>query len=668
MNTTLLWALFQKEVQELWRDRKTLFWMVLSPLILYPFMFLVIGFFVKNQKEKIDNTTVTVLLSEELKNTPVFDSLQQHENYQISYTNAADFQADSLARGIAIVLNKKGENQEATLFYDETDDFSKAASKKAVTYLETYNKALLEKRMASFDLKKSFLEPVQIIEKDIAPEEQSIGAEIGKYLPAALLFFLFLGVVYIAMDSTAGEKERKTLQTLMTSPLNSWEIVMGKFLPILTVGVLAALANLAGLGLSLTLPSLINGGGGESGAMFSLTMSVAGWLQLGVLLIMAAALLSAVAMSVLALANTYKEASSYVTPLMMSIMMPVLVYNMPAMELNMTTSAIPVLNILMAMAELFAGQLPAGLMALVVASSIAFIMLGLYAAHQIFSNESVITGEKVNYKILLKMKKEGDGFLGASNAFLYFVVVMLLFIYIGIPLQQRDIRSGLPLSFALVFGGVSYLFIKLFKLDPIKTLKLNMPNSKIGWLGAVLIAVGLTFPIQMITMPLVPEDVQQMFTDAFTPIADQPFILMLALIALLPAVFEELVFRGIFYKGIRDNWGDKAAIILSAITFSLMHLSIYRVIPTLTMGLILGFVRWRSGSILLCSLIHFVYNGLAFSTMYMSPELLEIDFSIQLALAIGGLAISASGIYLIWKKSNFEEMKEIPKENEMVLS
>jgi sodium transport system permease protein len=135
-------------------------------------------------------------------------------------------------------------------------------------------------------------------------------------------------------------------------------------------------------------------------------------------------------------------------------------------------------------------------------------------------------------------------------------------------------------------------------------------------------------------------------------LGDQPMPLWLVLfaVALTPAVCEELFFRGLVMSGM-GSLGRWWAIALSALLFAVAHASIYRLLPTLLLGLVLGYAVWKSGSILCGMVVHALNNGIM-AALTLTPALAtRLGFTNDVAvpprlLALGAL-MTAAGLWLL---------------------
>ena len=222
-------------------------------------------------------------------------------------------------------------------------------------------------------------------------------------MPMMLLLFIFTGCIYIAIDITAGEKERRTLQTLFTAPIKVSEIIAGKFLATYTVGLVSATMNVLSLLVAMYIQVQLLSDG-KAGEAFSLPIGPEGWAWMALIIVLATAFMAAISIAVVLLANSYKEAQSYVSPLMMIIIIPAVMSQMPGMELTSTTAMIPMLNISLAIGAIFQGIFNVGHILMVVLFALLYAGLALYLASLTFGNENVVTGEKVKFNALFSKK------------------------------------------------------------------------------------------------------------------------------------------------------------------------------------------------------------------------------------------------------------------------
>lgn len=404
MRTQIIKTIYKKELKEVLRDKRMLYLLILLPFFLYPVMLTLIGGVGASQQEKLMSEQITVLMEPEIEGSEIATVLAQQENVSFSYgafTKAdVEKQANTIGLEVPADYQQKMDNGEsATINFivNESKDLLKIRADMMKQLLDVYSQQLLSKRLQDKALNAGFAQPLQISTTDLSPTNPGNRMMVS-FLPMMILLFIFVGCIYIAIDITAGEKERRTLQTLFTTPSKTSEIIAGKFLAVASVGIVSAAMNIFSLFAAMRLQSYMMG---EEGGM-SLSLDPAGWGWLLVLVLLSALFLSALCLAVILLANTYKEAQSYVSPLMMLVLIPTVVAGMPGVELSLETALIPVFNVALAIIALIKGSYDPAMIGLVAIVSLVFGVLALYLASLTFGNENVITGEKIDWKDLLK--------------------------------------------------------------------------------------------------------------------------------------------------------------------------------------------------------------------------------------------------------------------------
>lgn len=654
MRFNVVRTIFLKELKETLRDKKVLFMMILLPMFLYPILFIGISEITAFQKAKLDNEVLKIFVSDQIFNSPLIDALKEIDNVKIEVSNISLETLDSLKNAIGITIEGNYEealsqNSSAKLkiLYDSTKELPLLARKKVKEKFSELNQKILTQRLESAGFDSSFIQPIYVESEDIATEEDTLGNILGKIIPSLLIYFLLLGAIYPAIDLTAGEKERKTLQTIYSAPILIPEIITGKFLLVYAVALTSSFANIFSMLATLAFQFFI-GEGTSLGFELKLAFSFSNFLWIFVLLILMGSLISAITMTVSLLAKSYKEAQSFVTPLIVIFIIPLILVNLPGMELDVTTALIPILNVLLAMVSIFKNTVDLQNIFLVVLTTLAYAGLSIFASIRMFSNENVITGEKISYKQILQ--SDGKKFFGGSEALLFFFVVLLVYLYIGTTLQTKmDLVTGLILSQIGILGGLSCLAAWYFKVDFKKFFQFNSFGMK-GFLGSILLAFSMWLPL-IIFQEMIPAKYLEDFAKALEPIESLPFFAMVLVIGVLPGIFEELVFRGVIFSGLKNSYSKWTVILVSALTFGIMHLSIFRLIPTFLIGIILGIIVWETKSIFLSIMTHTIHNSLLASLekigKKVSPDYLLIFEENFYPIVFGGLVLVAVGLILV---------------------
>ncbi len=650
MRLHIIKTLFLKEIKEVVRDKNQLFLMILMPFFMYPFLFLGISQISSVQSNKLKQKEVKIWVESTVVETPLYEWLESKEQYQLE---TATVYTDTLKEAIAITLSSdyqqlmdKNAAAKFQLYYDSNSDAVGLAANDIKEKIAALNEKVVAQRLEMAQLNEEFVTPLTVEKIDVAATG-SMGSYWMKMIPGYVIFLIFLGIIYTAIDTTAGEKERKTLQNIYVAPLKTSEIIAGKFAAVFSVGLLSGLANMGSLLMSLI---WIGAQSSSLSSFIPTTVTFSGWLWLICLLLLVTAIIASVSLTVLLQANTYKEAQGYITPLMLLLFVPIGLTAI--MELDLSTMCLPFINILLAMTAILKGTADANMLFMVVVTSLVYSGLALYSASLIFGNESVITGQRVNYRQLLQRGgKSNKRIFGVKEALLFMAVVMLAFLMLGVPLQMKlPIWAGILSSFTLVLGGLSIAAIYYYGLH--NNLAENLHLKRPTWRAtlATLLLVPSTFVIASFIYSLTGTvEHSSEFMNAIQPLMDMNTFLGVIFIALCPAIFEELVCRGVLFRGLKNEWGKWAVILVSAVLFGLMHFDFYRLATTTFVGIILGYILWQSNSIYLSSLFHFCYNAMAYILMKYWAIGTEIqDFeSVPLIWVLAATAVMGIGIWLL---------------------
>jgi sodium transport system permease protein len=439
--------------------------------------------------------------------------------------------------------------------------------------------------------------------KDLATDAQSTGLQLGRFISALLVSLLLAGGSVVASDSLAGEKERGTLETLLTTAVSRVEIVIAKQLSILLVGLgmtalqLGAIWFYIGSGL-IELPESVD---------LHLTPGLT--LLLFLLYLPVAALIASALLVASAYSKSYKEAQLYFLPAFVLGIAPTLAAIIPGTSLRSVLLLVPIANISLAVKDLLAGDpdVPMTVVAWLVTAGAAAGLAVL--SSKILSKESFITSVQHEPSAALgglaSFRRDVLRFVAAAWAL---ILVGSLFLGTGENILERQLAFNMS-----VMALLTIYLIKHYRLSTRDTLSLRMP-SPIAWVAvaigapSALIAGQVLFQTTSRFLP-VPEEALREFTEQILP-PDAPMWKLALLIVLVPAVVEEIFFRGIVLTGLRHR-GLAVAAIGSALAFALFHVSFFRLLPTGFLGLLLALTTVWSGSIFPAMAWHALNNGIA---------------------------------------------------------
>jgi sodium transport system permease protein len=253
--------------------------------------------------------------------------------------------------------------------------------------LSGYEDSLRRSRFEALSLDVSIVDAIDVKEQNLASAKEQLADEIGGFLPYLIIIFCFTGSMYPAIDLAAGEKERGTLETLLTSPAGRLEILLGKFGVVVLTGIASALISILGMYIGIRRspeipPEVLN--------------AIMGMLETRSIVLLLSLLLplsiffAALLLSLSFFAKSFKEAQSTITPLMIFIILPAFIGLMPGMSLDAKTALIPILNVSLATRAIIAGTIEPRLLAEVYASLVFFAAIGMWFCTWVFNREDVI--------------------------------------------------------------------------------------------------------------------------------------------------------------------------------------------------------------------------------------------------------------------------------------
>lgn len=506
---------------------------------------------------------------------------------------------------------ERGDAVPLTVYYDSVRRDSSVAHERVTAALDNARDRIVDERQRARGLPEGFAEGLSVQTRNTSSAERRSGQLLGSILPYILLTLSVLGGMYAAIDLTAGEKERGTMQTLLCAPITSAEIVLAKFLTVWLLSLLSLVANLASLSLTVSrlLPADLPGIGATN-----LVLALA-------VLLPVTLTSSALFLACASFARDFRDGQTMLTPVYMAVALPAGVVGLPTIELNAWTAFVPIVNVTLLVKALFLREASAELVFLTLLSACMYAAVAIAGAVHVFHRETVLVGEKTSIRTIFERGGARGGTPDVGFALTAFAALLVVQFYGSLSLR------GLSIPWLLVtlqYGGFllpTLGLVALFGFDWRRTLALHRPP-----LVAVLVAVTLgtcawLFAGGVVARLLPPPESLTRAMERFLQLGDEPMPLWVVWLVLgvTPGICEELLFRGLIFSGLR-RLGAWPAVLLSALLFGLAHASIYRLLPTFILGVLLGVLRWRSGSVVPGMVMHAVNNGLI-GTLAQRPEL-----------------------------------------------
>lgn len=360
---TRIQTIVKKEFTDTLRDKRTILTMIVMPLVLVPLLMNLVIRITQRQQRKAEAEQIHLAfvgaeyaprlfeLVEADSQVVVREDVRENEFEQL-------IRDDSLDAGIVVppdFMERIDADQQASvvLYYRSSASFAVAESRLR-GLVDDYDGEIVDGRINRLNLDPNLFDAVAVEARDVATMQEVLGKTVGGFLPYMFILFMFTGSMYAGIDLSAGEKERGTLETLLSSPASRLEIVLGKFLVVAAIGLASAMISMFGLYLGVRGIEDIPPEAME--AVWDI-LNVKVVVMIATLLLPLTAFFASMILALAIQAKSFKEAQSTLTPLSVVVILPVALGLLPGIELNAQTAMIPVLNVSLATKEVIAGTI-----------------------------------------------------------------------------------------------------------------------------------------------------------------------------------------------------------------------------------------------------------------------------------------------------------------------
>ena len=392
----MIFTIFKKELKDTLRDRRTLMMMLVIPVLIFPIIMNVfVSISASFQKEAATKKIKIGMVGEknnflfnELKAVPATVGPKEIIVYKDTVSMLADLKNDSIQLGTFVPadFNQYLDSMKPApiVFYHNATDMG--MQERAEAYMKIIEDKAKQARFKKLKIEEAKVQPIVTEYRNIASDKEMIGKFAGGMLPYIFIAFGFIGCMYPAIDLFTGEKERGTIETLLTTPVARWQILFGKMGVVVLSGLTAATAALFGLFMSIEVLDVVDNK--EILEIIHSILSVKFILMLYSLLIPLTIFFAGVMIPIAVYAKSFKEAQSIITPLNIVMVLPAMVGFFPGIELNTITACIPVVNIVLATKELIAGTLDFGLVALSFTVMLTLAVVAVIVSYKRFDKET----------------------------------------------------------------------------------------------------------------------------------------------------------------------------------------------------------------------------------------------------------------------------------------
>ncbi len=674
-NVKLIYA---REIRDQLRDRRTLFMIAVLPLLLYPLLgmsvFQLSQFLRKNEShvlllgagqvtsdpkfpalvqdgqfagELFDDPSEQARLMLEIdKDTPVTDQVLEAARARLKAGDVqvvVYFPTDFGARLEELRAAAEGDDRpndrqpaesvnvpEPEILFSSAREKSRIADRAVERVLNNWKAQVVRQNLLAGRVPANVAKPFQLKPRDVAEVRQQEAAVWAKIVPFVLFIWALTGAFYPAVDVCAGEKERGTLETLLSSPALRSEIVWGKLLTVMTFSIATAFLNLTSLG--ITAQYVVNQ---MQSLMPGDSLGRLGFPPVAVLVCLVAALVpmsalfSALCLACAAFARSTKEGQYYLMPLLL-VTMPLMMLPMsPGTELNLGNSLIPITGVVLLLRTLVEGNYADALRFVVPVCGVTLVccLLAIRWAIYQFNQESVLFRESERLDLrrwlvhLVRDRRETPSlaeafFCVALVYFIQFFTRLAISAHVPANPDFRFFTLLLFISQVVCIALPALLMTLLFTRARAKTLLLDRPPQLAACVAAVALAVTLHPLGQQLVIGIqklypLQEGIQAETQSMERMIASAPFFwLPFLLMAVLPAICEELAFRGFILSGLRHVGHKWWAIGLSALFFGMAHTVVQQSLAAVALGLVIGYLAVQTTSLVPGILFHASYNSI----------------------------------------------------------
>ena len=406
MNWKNILTVYLKELKDSLRDRRAIISIVVIPTLVMPALFFGVGKIAAGVVSKAKQETPAIAIIGGEDSPGIVSSLKESRKWRTVET-AADWKQQISDKKIRAAVQlppdfeknlKAGDLNPVIIYHYEGELKSGLAVGELERYFRDLRERTVKDRLAQRSLPETLIRPFEVKRENVAPPEKVGGNMLGGIVPYVIILLCFTGAMYPAIDLTAGEKERGTMETLLCSPASRLDLVLGKFLVVLTGSLSAMMLSLLSMGISATVAGMIfmNKGGGAKiaaaaqQAVAMPTIDPLGLVGVVAMVLPVAILFSAVLFTVALFAKSHKEAQSYASPLIVFVIMPAVVGMLPGIDLNVPLALVPILNLSLVCKEMLSGVWHWNYIALIFASSCVYAGIALGFAVKMFNREDVI--------------------------------------------------------------------------------------------------------------------------------------------------------------------------------------------------------------------------------------------------------------------------------------
>lgn len=388
MNKTFFYqvsVVLSKEIKHILRSKKTFLFIVLIPLFLIPSLLSILSYSIDNVTTQVSNE-INITISN--KDNYLYDYLSELPDVHIIKTQDIknDLKKGKTFANIIIPSNfneliSSGQNPEVIVETYQASLKSQIAVSEISKHLSAYNTGYTQEYLLKEGISPQILEPIHVNILNISDNGENTDATINFILPMIVLLYCCAGSISIATDLSAGEKEKYTLEPLLSTKASRTAIVIGKLIATSFTAAISGLSSIIGVvGFMKLFPKQYNA-----------SLSVQQILIILGIVILSSILFASINLSIGIYARNYKEAQTYLTPISIFLLIPsYLSYGMDVNDITVKHLSIPFLNIICVLKEVLSGVFITNHIIILMLWIMLYILLICILSVKLFKREEVV--------------------------------------------------------------------------------------------------------------------------------------------------------------------------------------------------------------------------------------------------------------------------------------
>ncbi|WP_139492176.1 ABC transporter permease [Brevibacillus dissolubilis] len=392
MNVHHVWLIFHKEFIDLIRDRKTWIGAFVIPIIVIPFVVSLLGSSMDAIRKEANEYIPLIIIGntqhelvQQIRKTRGVTLLESPDPLQ-SLRDGGVRAVIEIPRDLQKTL-LQGNSANIRIWYDPSNQKSEIAKTIIQEAFTEYEKTIVQQRLRHVGLSYSTIKPISTQFESVASDEKISGSLLSGMFTIVLILSLASGGIACATDLIAGERERGTLETLISAPVSANSILTAKLMAVMLMSGISALASITSVSIIFSLTTLE----GQS-APFTLSfLTVPSVITLLLMIILLSAMFAGVELAISTLAKSFKESQTYLTPIVFVAMVPsYMLMPLNPVDIPLLYYVLPIFNGVAVFKEIFFGELQLAHALMAIGSSMIYVLIAITLAAKFFSREDLL--------------------------------------------------------------------------------------------------------------------------------------------------------------------------------------------------------------------------------------------------------------------------------------